>query len=138
MAGILVDTNVIIDAADPGGAWHDWSASRLERAADTQGVCINPIIYAELAGYMVNSALLDELLGELLLEKDDLPWAAAFAAGQAFVRYRKSGGKKTAPLPDFYIGAHALNRGLTLLTRDAARYRSYFPGIRLIAPDSGS
>ncbi len=138
MAGILADTNIIIDAADPDGEWHTWSARQLERAADTQGVCINPIIYAELAGYMDSGTLLEELLGELLLEKADLPWEAAFAAGQAFVRYRKNGGNKTAPLPDFFIGAHALRSGLTLLTRDATRYRTYFPGIRLVTPDRDS
>lgn len=136
MAGILVDTNVIIDAADPAGPWYAWSAAQLERAADTAGVCINPIIYAELAGYIDKPELMDELLSELLLEKADLPWSAAFAAGRAFVRYRRSGGSKTAPLPDFYIGAHAQASGLTLLTRDANRYRSYFPDIRLIAPDT--
>jgi hypothetical protein len=135
MAGILVDTNVIIDAADPAGSWYDWSARQLEKAADTEGVCINPIIYAELAGYIDSPHLMDELLADLLLEKADLPWNAAFAAGRAFVRYRRSGGQKTAPLPDFYIGAHAQASGLALLTRDATRYRSYFPGIRLIAPD---
>ncbi len=136
MAGILVDTNIIIDAADPACEWYAWSARHLEQAADTQGVCINPIIYAELAGYIDSDSLLDELLGDLLLEKADLPWSAAFSAGRAFVQYRKNGGKRTAPLPDFYIGAHALADGLTLLTRDAARYRTYFPGIRVIAPDT--
>ena len=138
MAGILVDSNVIIDAADPACAWYEWSARHLEHAADSEGVCINPIIYAELAGYIDRPTIMDELLADLLLEKADLPWGAAFAAGRAFVRYRRSGGAKTAPLPDIYIGAHAQASGLTLLTRDAARYRSYFPGIRLIAPDTAT
>lgn len=136
MAGILVDTNVIIDVADTASHWHAWSARQLERAADTAGVCINPIIYAELAAYVDSMKVLDELLDELVLEKADLPWQAAHAAGRAFVQYRRSGGAKSAPLPDFYIGAHALTAGLTLLTRDIARYRSYFPGIQLIAPDT--
>jgi predicted nucleic acid-binding protein len=72
----------------------------------------------------------------MLLERADLPWEAAFRAGRAFVAYRRAGGTKTAPMPDFYIGAHAQVAGLTLLTRDARRYRSYFPELRLIAPDS--
>lgn len=138
MATVLVDTNVIIDAAQPGSPWHAWSAAQLERAADTGGVCINPIIYAELAGYIDSDSLLDELLAEMLLERAQLPWEGALAAGRAFVQYRRRGGTKTAPLPDFYIGAHAQATGLTLLTRDAARYRTYFPTVALIEPGTTS
>lgn len=134
MALVLVDTNVIIDVAQPSSKWHRWSAEQLMRAADAGGVAINPIILAELAGYVDSETLLDELLGEMLLERLQLPWAAALMAGRAFVQYRRRGGLKTAPLPDFYIGAHALHEGLTLLTRDVGRYMSYFPGLKLIVP----
>jgi predicted nucleic acid-binding protein len=77
---------------------------------------------------------LDEALPSRDYRRAELPWAAGFLAAKAFVRYRRAGGIRRAPLPDFYIGAHAAIAGLTLLTRDAKRYRTYFPGVRLIAP----
>ena len=161
MPAYLIDTNVIIDAADSDSEWYAWSAAQLIRAANEGAVFItkplgaagdrqaagpegtdsregvrNPIIYAELAGYADSEQQMASILSDLLLERADLPWEAAFLAGRAFVAYRRAGGKRSAPLPDFYIGAHAQVTGLTLLTRDARRYRSYFPDLRLIAPDT--
>ncbi len=136
MPRYLVDTNVIIDAADPESDWYDWSAPQLIRAADDGEVFINPIIYAELAGYADSERQIESILSDMLLERANLPWQAAFLAGRAFVAYRRAGGQKTSPLPDFYIGAHAQVTGLTLLTRDARRFRTYFPELSLIAPDA--
>lgn len=134
MPRYLIDTNVIIDAADPDSEWYTWSAPALIRATNDGEVFINPIIYAELAGYADSEEQIESILSDLLLERADLPWKAAFIAGRAFVAYRRNGGVRTAPLPDFYIGAHAQVAGFVLLTRDARRYRSYFPEISLIAP----
>ncbi|WP_367026343.1 type II toxin-antitoxin system VapC family toxin [Methylococcus sp. ANG] len=135
MTAVLIDTNVIIDAASPGTEWHEWSARQLCRVVDDFGGCVNPIIYAELAGYVNDESALAALIEDFLLEKAQLPWQAAFLTGRAFVAYRRRGGTRTAPLPDFYIGAHAQVAGLRLLTRDAARYRTYFPDLQLIAPN---
>jgi len=131
---VLVDTNVVIDYLNQEGAWFDWSAAMLGEAFGRGPVAINPVIYAEVAsGY---DAIEDV---EAALPRDyftylPLPWEAAFLAGRCFTRYRRRGGAKTSALPDFFIGAHAAVAGLTLLTRDARRYRTYFPKLRIIAP----
>ena len=96
---------------------------------------INPIIYAEVSVRFARIEELEEALPADLFRREPLPWEAAFLAGKCFLRYRKGGGAKRSPLPDFYIGAHAAVRGATLLTRDASRYRSYFPTLRVIAPN---
>lgn len=131
----LVDTNVLLDVATEDPDWCDWSASRIEQAADRGGIAINAIIYAEMSVHYPNVESLEDALSSHLLERLELPWEAAFVAGKAYVRYRRQGGAKRSPLPDFYIGAHAAVSGLTLLTRDARRYREYFAGLRLMAPD---
>ena len=106
----------------------------LERAL-TQGLAINPVIYAELAAGFLNEGELEAALDFPDLRRLALPCAAAFRAGRAFVEYRRQGGNRRSPLPDFFIGAHAEVEGMTLLTRDAARYRTYFPKLKLIAPE---
>lgn len=132
----LVDTNVLIDLFDAGSPWEDWSIRHIERVRSEGPVVINPIIYAEMAaGYPLESAL-ESALSPSRFVREDLPWEAAFAAGHAFLAYRRDGGPKRSPLPDFYIGAHAAVRGYSLLTRDEARYRAYFPMLRIIAPDT--
>ena len=136
MSRYLIDTNVIIDAADPESEWYAWSAAQLMRATDSGQAFINPIVYAELAGYADSEAQIESILSDMLLKRAELPRKAAFLAGRAFVAYRRNGGIRSAPLPDFYIGTHAQVAGLTLLTRDAKRYRNYFPELRLIAPDA--
>ncbi|MBL8538348.1 MAG: type II toxin-antitoxin system VapC family toxin [Hyphomonadaceae bacterium] len=131
---ILVDSNVIIDVMTHDATWGDWSATALSTAADNESLAINPIIYAELsAGFASVVALNDALGGDFA--KLSLPYEAGFVAGKAFLEYRRRGGLRTSPLPDFYVGAHAAVAGFSLLTRDSKRYRSYFPALRLIAPN---
>ena len=134
LAPVLVDTNVILDVATNDPRWLDWSARALESAADNCTLVVNPIIYAEVSiGYKTIEDL-EQRLPASIFRRDALPYEAAFLAGKAFLKYRKRGGSKKVPLPDFYIGAHAAIAGFRLLTRDAARYRTYFPTVELIAP----
>ena len=132
--GVLVDSNVLLDIATNDATWGEWSARALAEAAEQSILVINPIIYAEVSiGYTTIEAL-DAVLPAALYQREALPWEAGFLAGKCFVQYRRRGGVRSSPLPDFYIGAHAAAGGLALLTRDAARYRSYFPGIEILAP----
>jgi len=134
MEVVLVDTNVIIDYLDEESDWFDWSGTMLSDVADRAVVAINSIIYAEIAVAYSRIEDVESAIPEQFFTRLQLPWAAAFLAGQVFKQYRRRGGKRTGVLPDFFIGAHAVVAGLTLLTRDARRYRQYFPKIRLIAP----
>ena len=131
--GTLIDANVLLDVFTESD-WFDWSASMLEEAAHDGALYINPIVYAEVAVHFSRIEDLDEALPRDYYRRADLPWSAGFLAGHVFRQYRHGGGTRRSPLPDFYIGAHAAIAGLTLLTRDAARYRTYFPALRLIAP----
>lgn len=133
-APVLVDSNVILDVVTEDAEWCDWSASALERAAGASVLVINPIIYAEVSIGFDRIEDLDEALPAHYFERHPLPWEAAFLAGKCFTRYRRRGGAKRSPLPDFYIGAHAAIEHLTLLTRDPRRYRTYFPRLQVIAP----
>lgn len=132
--GTLVDSCVLIDVLADDLAWADWSLDQLERCAALGPLLINPLILAEISPRFERASDLEVALAGLPLVKAALPWDAAFLAGQAFKVYRQSQGLKTSPMPDFYIGAHALVGQLQLLTRDAARYRSYFPTLALVAP----
>jgi predicted nucleic acid-binding protein len=132
---ILVDSNVLLDVFNSDPVWGEWSASRLAEAADRETLAINPLIYAEVSLNYRNEEELDAALPASFYVRLPLPYEAAFLAGRTFLEYRQRGGAKRSPLPDFYIGAHAQVAGLTLLTRDATRYRTYFPGIKLIAPE---
>ena len=132
---ILVDSNVIIDVLTQDPTWRAWSEAALIDAANCNEIAINPIIYAELASGFATMTALDRDLGAADFRRLALPYEAGFVAGRAFVEYRRRGGVRTSPLPDFYIGAHAAVAGLTLLTRDARRYAGYFPKVELIAPD---
>jgi predicted nucleic acid-binding protein len=135
-ARVLVDSNVILDIASDDPRWFEWSAGWLRELKHAR-LLINPLILAEVSVLAENAAEVEELETRLNLVRAQLPWSAAFLAGQAFLAYRRRGGIRDSPLPDFYIGAHAQAAGLTLLTRDAARYRTYFSGISLIiAPDT--
>ena len=131
---VLVDSNVIIDIRSEDPVWFGWSARALAEAADRYELAINPVIYAEVAVDAERIEALDAELPESDYLRLPLPYEAGFLAGKAFVTYRRAGGERRSPLPDFYIGAHAAVQGLTLLTRDAARYRTYFPRISLISP----
>jgi predicted nucleic acid-binding protein len=134
MTGVLVDSNVILDVVTEDAEWLDWSASALERAASGAPLIINPLIYAEVSIGFHRIEELDAALPVDYFERRPLPWAAGFLAGKCFAAYRARGGSKRSPLPDFYIGAHAAIEGLTLLTRDPRRYRTYFPRLRLLGP----
>jgi len=131
---VLVDTNVLIDVAVDDPVWADWSAGQLARLRESNRLALNAIIYAELSVHFDNAEHLESLLAPFRFDRLHLPWEAAFIAGKAFKRYRSRGGQKIAPLPDFFIGAHAATAGLPLLTRDPRRYREYFPTVRLISP----
>ncbi|WP_346331643.1 type II toxin-antitoxin system VapC family toxin [Prosthecobacter sp. SYSU 5D2] len=132
---VLVDTNILIDIATKDLQWYAWSSAQLASLVSQGKAAINPIIYAELAPAFANETELDsKLLPPDLIIRLPLPYSAAFSAARAFMSYRKSGGIKTSPLPDFYIGAHAEAESLTLLTRDPVRYRTYFPQVQLITP----
>ena len=133
-SGVLVDSNVLLDLLEEDPIWYEWSSNQLQLAADTSYLVINPIIYAEVSVGFQRIEELEEALRLDIFERRPLPWEAAFLAGKCFMRYRKQGGTRRSPLPDFFIGAHAAIEGLTLLTRDQTRYRTYFPSLALIAP----
>jgi predicted nucleic acid-binding protein len=134
MKPVLVDSNVILDVATNDSRWFEWSSHAIETAANRSTLVINPLIYAEVSvGYnRIEDA--EAALPSNVFRRDVLPYEVAFLAGKAFLRYRKRGGECSAPLPDFYIGAHAAVGGLRLLTRDDALYRTYFPTVELISP----
>lgn len=134
MADVLVDSNVILDVVTQDPRWFDRSAAVLARMAGDHELIVNPIVYAEVSVGFERIEELDAALPGESFRREPLPWEAAFLAGKCFVRYRRAGGSRRAPLPDFYIGAHAAVRGIPLLTRDAARYRTYFPRLELILP----
>lgn len=130
----MVDSNVLLDVATNDPTWGDWSATTLARWADEAILVINALVYAEVSiGFRTIEDLEDALPADLY-RREDLPYEAAFLAGKCFLRYRRAGGTRRSPLPDFYIGAHAAVAGYRLLTRDAGRYRTYFPTLDLIAP----
>lgn len=135
MSGIvLVDANVLLDVLTDDPVWADRSGTALACVADEARLAINPIVYAEVSIGFDRIEELDEALPADTFVRLPLPWAAAFLAGKCVVQYRRSGGTRRNPLPDFYIGAHAAVEGLPLLTRDAARYRTYLPRLELITP----
>lgn len=131
---MLVDSNVLLDVATADPIWGEWSSETLARTADESALVINPLIYAEVSVGFISIEALEAALPSDLFRRDDLPYEAAYLAGKCFLRYRQGGGTRRSPLPDFYIGAHAAVAGYRLLTRDEARYRTYFPKVDLIAP----
>jgi hypothetical protein len=131
---VLVDSNVLLDIATSDPNWEGWSSAALQAAADEATLVINPLIYAEVSIAFSRIEDLGAALPKHVFRRDPLPYEAAFLAGKAFFRYRRKGGLRRAPLPDFYIGAHAALVGYRLLTRDLAGYRTYFPNVVLISP----
>ena len=134
MPTFLVDTNVLFDYLSEDSEWFEWSTAMITNAAESGTLAINPIIYAEVS---VRYDRIDDVESALPLDyfiRAPLPWEAAFLAAKVFERYRRQGGVKTSPLPDFFIGAHAAVTGMTLLTRDAKRYRAYFPKLHIVSP----
>jgi predicted nucleic acid-binding protein len=134
MDAVLVDSNVLLDVATSDPTWGHWSAEVLERTADASILVINPLVYAEVSIGFDAIEDLEAALPNDLYRREELPYEAGFLAGKCFLRYRRAGGQKRSPLPDFYIGAHAAVAGYRLLTRDATRYQTYFPNLALIAP----
>jgi hypothetical protein len=131
---VLVDSSVLLDVLTEDPSWAGWSSEALERCGDENELAINPIIYAEVSIRFERIEDLDAALPDAEFRRLPLPFEAGFLAGKSYLRYRRRGGLRGAPLPDFYIGAHAAVSGFTLLTRDKARYRTYFPRLRVIAP----
>jgi predicted nucleic acid-binding protein len=131
---LLVDTNVLLDVVTNDPIWADWSQRQLEKLAFETRLAVNPVVYAELSIGFQRIAEVDAVLDQTGVGVEEIPRPALFLAGKAFQDYRARGGTKTGVLPDFFIGAHVVVAGLALLTRDAGRYRTYFPTIRLITP----
>jgi hypothetical protein len=130
----MVDSNVLLDVLTADPAWARWSSQALADALDQGPVVVNPIVYAEVSVGFDRIEDLDDALPAAAFVREPLPYPAGFLAGKAFLAYRRSGGTRPTPLPDFYIGAHAALAGYRLLTRDARRYRTYYPRLDVLAP----
>ena len=132
---LLVDTNVLVDVLEDDPQWADWSIRQLRAKSKIHRLAINPIIYSELSLTFSAVEALDEAIEGMGLAMIEMPRAALFLAGKAFIRYRRQGGTKTNVLGGFFIGAHAAVSGHAVLTRDTRRYLSYFPSVVLVAPE---
>ena len=132
---ILVDSNVILDILTEDKKWFPWSSETLADCAEQNELVINPIIYAEVSIRFKRIEDLEDVLSPSYFRRDPIPWEAAFLAGKCFLAYRRRGGRRRSPLPDFFIGAHAAVAGIRLLTREVSRYRTYFPTLNLIVPE---
>jgi predicted nucleic acid-binding protein len=135
MGATMVDSNVLLDVMTEDVRWFAWSSEVLAEAADTGRLVINPIIYAEVSVRYRRIEDVDAALPRASLEREAIPFEAAYLAGKSFLTYRRRGGTRSSTLPDFFIGAHAAIAGYQLITRDAARFRTYFPRLEIIAPD---
>ena len=135
MKPTLVDSNILLDVATGDPTWADWSSRALEAAANESPLAINALIYAEVSIGFERIEQLEQAIPSNTFRREPLPYEAAFLAGKAFLKYRRRGGQRTSPLPDFYIGAHAAVSGFRILTRDPRRYRTYFPTVDIISPE---
>jgi len=131
---ILIDSSVFLDIFSKDPNWFECSVSRMAEVTDRSDACINPLIYAEISKRFTSIEELDELIPIDVFRRVPIPYQAAFLAGKAHAAYRRRGGTRITTLPDFFIGAHALVSGHTILTRDPRRIRQYFPSVELIAP----
>ena len=131
---LLVDTNVLVDVLQDDPQWADWSIGQLRAQAQIHELVINPVVYAEMSLSFTTLEALDAVVAKMELTLHEIPRPARFLAGKAFAQYRRRGGGKAQVLPDFFIGAHAAVQGWALLTRDASRFRTYFPSLRVLAP----
>jgi predicted nucleic acid-binding protein len=134
----LIDSDVLVDILARDSEWASWSDAALIGALEDGPVLVNQIVFAEVSPGFPTAEECEWAMDVQGIERIPLPWPAAFLAGRAFVSYRRRGGLKRSPLPDFFIGAHAAVAGLRLLTRDPSRYRTYFPTVELIAPEQGA
>jgi predicted nucleic acid-binding protein len=133
-AGVLVDTNVWVDCIDSASPWRNWAVEQLQLCSEKAPLHVNLIIYTELLVPGPDVAALDELLDVYEVQRSGLPWACAALAAAAFGLYRRRGGTRLLPLPDFFIGAHAAVANLSVLTRDPVGYSTYFPRLALLGP----
>ena len=131
---LLVDTNVLVDVLQDDPKWAEWSIGQMRAQAALHALVINPVIYAEMSLSFTTIEALDDVVQTLALDLREIPRPALFLAAKAYAQYRRRGGSKTKVLPDFFIGAHAAVEGWPLLTRDASRFRTYFPSVDLLAP----
>jgi predicted nucleic acid-binding protein len=136
MPDTFVDTNVILDVAGPASRWRQWSEEALRQAGDEGELVINQIVYSELVAGYASMEDLDGAMTAGRFRRESLPFDASYLAGAAFLRYLRRGGARPMPLPDFFIGAHAAVRGYRLLTRDRGYYRSYFPSLAVVTPET--
>lgn len=133
-AGTLVDTNVWVDCIDEASPWHDWALEQLQACSERAPLHINIIVYTELLIPGPDVGALDALLDVYDTLRSPLPWASASLTAAAYGLYRRRGGSKHKPLPDFFIGAHAAVSNLSVLTRDPRPYRNYFGRLAVVAP----
>lgn len=133
---IIIDSNVILDVVSQDPVWFEWSSSKIKEHSSRDVFIVNSIIYAEVSIGYNRIEEIEDLFTTSYFVREPIPWEACFLAGKCFLQYRKKGGTRTSPLPDFFIGSHALVRGYPLLTRDAARYKTYFPKLHLITPEN--
>lgn len=132
---VIVDSNIILDILTEDPVWFEWSSAKLSYYSQREGLVINPLIFAEVSIRFKTIEELDEALPEAYFRREDLPWEAAFLAGKCFLAYRKKkGSQKRSPLPDFYIGAHAVITSRALLTRNSQDFGNYFPNLKVICP----
>jgi len=132
--GVLVDSNILLDIATGDAKWSAWSGGALAECSEHATLVINPIVYAEVSIGFTTIEALNAALPVGLYQRDSLPWEAGFLAGKCFLAYRRRGGQRTSPMPDFYIGAHAAIEHLAVLTRDVARFQTYFPKVEILSP----
>lgn len=135
MTAVMIDSNVLLDLLTEDERWFSWSATAIAEAADRCRLVLNAVIFAEVSVRFSRIEDLDAALPKAMFDREAIPYEAAFLAGKCYLAYRRQGGTRNSPLPDFFIGAHAAVAGYRLLTRDAARYRTYFPRLSLIAPN---
>src|SRR5271170_8420930 len=135
MAAVLIDSNVLLDVISEDQQWFTWSSAILADTAEHSRLVINPVVYAEISLRYSSIEDLNAAIPTTMVDREPIPYEAAYLAGKVFGIYRKRGGNKRSTLPDFFIGAHASVAGYSLLTRDAIRYRTYFPGLALIVPE---
>ena len=135
MSNVLVDSNVILDIFTEDPIWFEWSSGKVSAIAEHSLLVINAIIYAEVSVRFKTIEELEQALPNAF-HREKLPWEAGFLASKCFLQYKKRGGSRRSPLPDFYIGAHAAVHDMKLLTRDINRYQTYFPKLEIIAPES--
>ncbi len=135
MSSVLIDANVLLDVMTEDARWLQGSAEAIERAADRYRLVINPVIFAEVSIRFSRIEDLDAALPKTMFDREAIPYEAAYMAGKSYLAYRRRGGTKRSPLPDFFVGAHAAVAGYQLMTRDVRRYRTYFPKLPLVVPD---